>query len=215
MPQPPRRSRMAQALLSMDTKASTIKRFLSTLPADRRRTIQAIRTVILENIDTPFAEGIQNGAIGYFLPHAVYPAGYHCDPSQPLPFAGIAAQKHHIALYLFCVYTDPQQEAWFRAAWLKAGKRLDMGKSCVRVKTLEDVPLEVVGRLFKRVQAKAFVAQYESSLPPSARRAREKATARRATAGKKTGATRRPTTRPGGKNTADTIAGKTVRKKHR
>ena len=170
----------------MRTNASTIKQFLDTLSPDRRATVEAIRRVILENIDTPFSEGVQNGAIGYAVPHSVYPAGYHCDPSQPLPFAGIAAQKNHIGLYLFCVYTDPKLEAWFRAAWLKAGKTLDMGKSCVRVKKLDDVPLDVVGQLFKRVKAKTFIAQYETSIPPSARNARKKATTGKPRARKKT-----------------------------
>ena len=146
-----------------------------------------MHTVILENIDTPFAEVVQNSAIGYVVPHSVYPAGYHCDPSQPLPFAGIAAQKHHIGLYLFCVYADPTLEEWFRAAWLKAGKKLDMGKSCVRVKTLDDVPLDVVGKLFKRVKAKKFIALYEAAVPPSARKTAktENPTATKKTAAKK------------------------------
>ena len=157
----------------MRINASTITQYLKALPADRRKTVEAMRDVILENIDTPFAEVVENGAIGYVVPHSVFPAGYHCDPSQPLPFAGIAAHKHHIGLYLFCVYTDPELEKWFRAAWLKAGKKLDMGKSCVRVKTLEDVPLDVVGKLFTRVKAKKFIAHYKASIPPSARRARK------------------------------------------
>jgi len=120
-----------------------------------------MRTVILENIDTPFAEVVQNSAIGYVVPHSVYPAGYHCDPSQPLPFAGIAAQKHHIGL--------------------------DMGKSGVRVKTLDDVPLDVVGKLFKRVKAKKFIALYEAAVPPSARKTAktENPTATKKTAAKK------------------------------
>ena len=179
----------------MHTKASTIKQLLRTLPTNRRKTIEAIRKVILDNLDTPFAEEVRNGAIGYVVPHSVFPAGYHCDPTQPLPFAGIAAQKHHIGLYLFCVYSDPKLEAWFRAAWLKAGKKLDMGKSCVRVKTLDDVPLEVVGTLFKRVKAKAFIAHYEASIPPSARRARKKATTEKPRPSKKTAAKKRTATR--------------------
>lgn len=155
-------------------QASTIKQYLRKVPADRRKTIEALRKVILENIDAPFVEGVQDGAIGYWVPHSVYPAGYHCNPAQPLPFAGIASQKHHIGLYLFCVYSDPVQQAWFRAAWLKAGKKLDMGKSCVRFHTIEDVPLEVVGKLFKRVKAKKFIAQYEASRRASARKIRDK-----------------------------------------
>ena len=158
----------------MQIKASTMRQYLGMLPADRRRTIQSIREVILENLDTPFEEGIQGGVISYHVPHAVFPAGYHCNPEQPLPFAGIASQKHHIGLYLFCVYSNPKVEAWFRAAWLKSGKRLDMGKSCVRFRTVEDVPLDVIGKLFKRVKAKAFIAQYESSRALSVRRSRSK-----------------------------------------
>jgi hypothetical protein len=147
----------------MQATPTTVAQYLRSLPADRRRTIKAIRAVILDNIDGPFAEGIQGGSISYHVPHSVFPAGYHCNPEQPLPFAGIASQKHHIGLYLFCVYSDPTLEAWFREAWLETGQRLDMGKSCVRFKTLEHVPLEVVGELFRRVKAKAFIAQYQAS----------------------------------------------------
>jgi len=149
----------------MQIKASTVAQYLRKLPAERRQTIAAIREVILENIDTPLAEGIQDGMISYYVPHSVFPDGYHCNPEKPLPFAAIGAQKRHIGLYLFCVYCDPKQEAWFRSAWLKAGKKLDMGKSCVRIKTLEDVPLEVVATLFRRAKAKKFIAQYEASRP--------------------------------------------------
>jgi hypothetical protein len=158
----------------MQIKASTVAQYLRKLPAERRQTIAAIREVILKNIDTPLAEGIQDGMISYHVPHSVFPDGYHCNPEQPLPFAAIGAQKHHIGLYLFCVYCDPKQEAWFRAAWLKAGKKLDMGKSCVRVKTLEDVPLEVVAELFRRTKAKAFIAQYEASRPAARRKGAKK-----------------------------------------
>jgi hypothetical protein len=83
----------------MQATPTTVTQYLRPLPADRRRTLQAIRTVILENIDGPFAEGIQGGSISYHVPHSVFPAGYHCNPEQPLPFAGIALQKHHVGLY--------------------------------------------------------------------------------------------------------------------
>ena len=106
-------------------------------------------------------------------------ARYHCDPEQPLPFAGIASQKNHIGLYLFCVYTDAKEEADFRKDWLASGKKLDMGKSCVRVKKLEDIPLDVVGRTFARITAKKFVASYEKSR--SAAGSRRKTAKKRAT----------------------------------
>jgi len=159
----------------MKSSAKTVKDYLKSLPEDRRLAIEALRKVIRKNIDKAFEEGMQYGALGYYLPHSRYPDGYHCDPKQPLPFAGIASQKNHIGLYLFCVYTSSHEEAAFRKDWMASGKRLDMAKSCVRVNKLEDIPLDVVGRAFKRITAKKFVASYERSLaamPP-----RRKATA--------------------------------------
>jgi hypothetical protein len=152
-----------EKISAMQSKATSVRQYLSSLPADRRKAIEAIRKVIRSNIDKPFEEGVQYGMLGYYLPHSAYPAGYHCDPKQPLPFASIASQKNYISLYLFCIYTSPDEEARFREEWRASGKRLDMGKSCVRVKKLEDVPLEVVGRAFKRITAKKFVASYEAA----------------------------------------------------
>lgn len=149
----------------MKIEAKTVAQYLGKLPDDRREVIEEIRLVIRENIDEPFAEGIQYGMIGYFLPHSAYPAGYHVDPSEPLPFASIASQKNHIGLYLFCVYMNDEIQAWFRDAWTASGRKLDMGKSCVRVKKLEDVPLDVVGALFRKVSATDFIASYEAARP--------------------------------------------------
>ncbi len=151
-------------LHAMPAKTITLREYLAALPADRRPAIEALRKVIKRNIGKEFKEGIQYGAIGYFLPHSVYPNGYHCDPSQPLPFAGIACQKNHIGIYLFCVYTTPGEPDRFREEWLATGKKLDMGKSCVRVKKLDDIALEVVGRAIKRMTAKKFIASYEAGL---------------------------------------------------
>ena len=102
----------------MLSKAKTVKEYLGSLPEDRRKAIAALRKVIRKNIDKDFKEGMQDGALAYFLPHSKYPNGYHCDPTKPLPFAGIASQKNHIGLYLFCVYGDPQVEAAFKKDWL-------------------------------------------------------------------------------------------------
>ena len=162
----------------MPSQAQTVKEYLAELPANRRKIIEAVRKVIKKNIDSPFREGIQYGTLAYFLPHSKYPNGYHCNPEQPLPFAGVHSQKNHVGLSLFCVYTDAVEETRFRKEWLASGKRLDMGKSCVRIKKLDDVPLDVVGRAFKRVTAKKFVAAYEKSIPASARKG--KATAKKA-----------------------------------
>lgn len=148
----------------MQNKAATVKDYLATLPEDRKRIVEAVRAVILKNLGKGLEEGMQYGMIGYYVPHSVYPPGYHCDPKQPLPFAGLASQKNHVSLYLMCVYLSPEDEAEFRKAWAKTGKKLDMGKACVRFKRLDDVPLEVVGRTIRKVSAKKFVERYEVAL---------------------------------------------------
>lgn len=148
----------------MTSKAKTVKEYLASLPADRRAALEAVREVILKNLDEGFEEGMQYGGIGYYVPHKIFPPGYHCDPKQPLPFAGLASQKNHMGIYLFCIYGSPEETERFREAWTKTGKKLDMGKSCVRFKKLEDVPLRVVGNTIKRVKLKKFVKHYEDAL---------------------------------------------------
>ncbi len=152
----------------MQSKATTVEQYLAELPEDRREALQAVRTTILKNLPKGYEEGMQYGMIGYFVPHSVYPPGYHCDPKQPLPFAGLASQKNHMSLYLMCNYADGEYESWFREAWTKTGKKLDMGKSCVRFKKLEDVPLKVIGQAIKRVPTKKFIEHYESAIRDAA-----------------------------------------------
>lgn len=159
----------------MISKAKTVKEYLSALPEDRRAAIQAVRDVILKNLDKGFEEGMQYGMIGYFVPHSVYPPGYHCDPKQPLPFACLASQKNHMTVSLMCLYGIPQHEAWFRNEWAKTGKKLDMGKACIRFKKLEDLPLDVIGKAVARVPLKEFIGYYESALKTSGKRAKKKA----------------------------------------
>ena len=154
----------------MTSKAVTVAQYLKELPADRREAVEAIRNTILKNLDKGFQETIQYGGIGYSVPHSLYPAGYHCDPNQPLPFAGIGNQKSHIGVYLFCIYIDEGLQREFVEGWKKSGKKLDMGKSCVRVKKLDDVPLDVLGKTIKKVKLKDFVAMYEKAIPASKRK---------------------------------------------
>ena len=160
----------------MRSEAKTVDQYLAELPADRREALQAVREVILKNLSKGYEECMGYGAIGYVVPHSVYPPGYHCDPKQPLPFAGLASQKHHMGIYLMCVYDDPEHAAWFKAAWAKTGKKLDMGKSCVRFKKIEHVPLKVIGQAIKRVPAKKFIAHYEAILESRGIRARKVST---------------------------------------
>lgn len=145
-------------------RPTTVAAFLASLPPDRRAAIQAVREVILANLDKDFQECIQYGGIGYSVPHRVYPAGYHCDPKQPLPFAGIMAQKNHMSIHMMSVYASPTELRWFTDAWAKSGKKLDMGRSCVRFKKIDDVPLEVIGEAIRRVSAADYIALYERGL---------------------------------------------------
>src|SRR4029453_8533886 len=104
---------------------------------------------------------MQYGMIGWFVPHRVFPAGYHCDPRQPLPFAGLASQKNHLAVYLMCHYGSPEQARWFHEAWAQSGKKkLDMGKSCLRFKKLDDLALDVIGEAIRRVPARKYIESY-------------------------------------------------------
>jgi Domain of unknown function (DU1801) len=159
----------------MQSKVTTVEQYLSELPEDRRQAIEAVRQVILKNLDKDYEEGMQYGMIGYYVPHRMYPAGYHCDPKQPLTFAGLASQKNHMSLYLMCIYGDSNHLKWFREAWAKTGKKLDMGKSCVRFKKLEDIPLDVIGEVIKRVPARKYVEYCESALKATNRPASKSA----------------------------------------
>lgn len=141
----------------MQSKAKTIAQYLAELPAERRGAIEAVRKVILANLDRDYEEGMQYGMIGYYVPHRVYPAGYHCDPKQPLPFAALGSQKNYMSLYLMCVYGDAAGAAWFREAWQKAGKKLDMGKACVRFRKIEDLALNCIGEAIRRYPAKKYI----------------------------------------------------------
>jgi len=148
----------------MTSHAATVEQYLAELPEDRRAAISAVRDVILAHLPEGYREGMQYGMIGYYVPHSLFPAGYHCDPKQPLPFAALASQKNHMALYLTCLYGNDEQEAWFREAWAAAGKKLDMGKACIRFKKVEALALDVIGETISRVPTEEYVGRYQRSL---------------------------------------------------
>ncbi|GMU34424.1 MAG: hypothetical protein AMXMBFR20_22960 [Planctomycetia bacterium] len=154
----------------MMSKAKTVKEYLDGLPPDRRKAIEAVRKVIKKNLGKGYAEGITYGMIGYFVPHSVYPPGYHCDPKMPLPFAGLASQKNHMAIYLMCVYLNAGQQERFRKEWAKTGKKLDMGKSCIRFKKIEDVALDVIGEAVARVPVDELISYYEANIKTGGKR---------------------------------------------
>jgi hypothetical protein len=124
--------------------------------------IEAVRRVILENLPAGYQETMQYGMIGYSVPHSIYPAGYHCDPSQPLPYAALASQKNHMAIYLSAIYQDEAQRAAFERQWAASGApKLDAGKSCVRFKKLEHLSLETIATAIRSVSVDQFIANYE------------------------------------------------------
>ena len=170
----------------MQSKATSVQQYLAELPEDRHHAIESVRTVILQNIDQDIEEGMQYGMIGFYVPHRVYPAGYHCDPKQPLPYVCLASQKNYMSLYLMTVYSEGEQERWFRERWAKTGKKLDMGKSCIRFRKLDDLALDVIGEAIRRVSVKQHIARYEEVLatvvrkPAAKRVAAKKKVARKA-----------------------------------
>lgn len=157
----------------MQSNAATVEQYLAELPADRRAALEAVRAVVKQNLDGDFEEGMQYGMIGYYVPHRIYPPGYHCDPKQPLPYAGLASQKNHMSLYLGCVYGHKGQREWFESAWVKTGKKLDMGQACIRFKKVEDLALDVIAEAIRRTPATKFIAYYESVIKNAGKRSRK------------------------------------------
>lgn len=157
------------------SSAGTVDDYLAALTDDRLELVGTIRDVVNANLPTGYQEAMQYGMIGWSVPHELYPAGYHTDPSQPLPLAALASQKQHVSLYLTGMYlgaedaggdaADTEDVAWFRQAWLATGRKLNMGKSCVRVKRLDDVALDVVAEAFRRLPLDEYLARYEAVRP--------------------------------------------------
>jgi hypothetical protein len=147
----------------MQSKAATVTDYLAGLPEDRRAAISKVRSVIRKHLPKGFAERMTYGMIGYVVPHKAYAAGYHCDPEQPLPFAGLASQKNYMSLYL-CSHMSPKVDERLRQGFKASGKRLDMGKSCIRFKKIEDLPLDVIGEAVGGISMADFITLYENGL---------------------------------------------------
>jgi uncharacterized protein YdhG (YjbR/CyaY superfamily) len=149
----------------MKIEAESPDAYLDQLPEDRKEAIQKLREVISENLPEGFTETMNYGMIGYVVPHSVYPQGYHCDTSQPLPFINIASQKNYIALYHMGLYADPEVLDWFQKQYAQVSKtRLDMGKSCIRFKKPEQIPYELLGKLAGKMSVEQWINLYENSL---------------------------------------------------
>jgi uncharacterized protein YdhG (YjbR/CyaY superfamily) len=147
----------------MQSRAATVEEYLNELEPNRRQALEAVRQVLQNNLPSEIEETMQYGMIGYVIPLSVYPNGYLNDKKTPLPFVHLASQKNHMALYMMCVYSKPEIRDWFTTQYKKTGKKLDMGKSCIRFKKLDDLPLEVIGETVKKLSVDEYVTHYEKS----------------------------------------------------
>ena len=148
----------------MQSKATTPEAYIAEIPEDRQKAFNKLRSVIKKNLPKGFKEGMGYGMMGWSVPHSIYPAGYHCDPKQALPFMSIASQKNFIAVYHMGVYADPKLLKWFTTEHAKVSpKRLDMGKSCMRYKKPEDIPFDLIGELASKITPLQWIAVYEKN----------------------------------------------------
>lgn len=150
----------------MQSKAKTVSAYLRELPPERRTALLVVRKVILKHLPKGYEESMQYGMIGYSVPLKRYPKGYLGDKKTPLPYAGLASQKNHMAVYLMNIYGDKKATKWFKNEYKKsipgrAGKKLDMGKSCVRFRKLKDLPLPLIGKAIARTSVKDLIIYYE------------------------------------------------------
>ena len=137
--------------------------YIESLPQDRQRYMEQLRTVINENLPAGFAETVSYGMFCFAVPHSLYPKGYHCNPQQPLPFISIASQKNFIALYHMGIYADEGLLSWFTTEYANRVKgKLDMGKSCIRFKKPESMPLDLIAELAQKMSPEQWIALYES-----------------------------------------------------
>ncbi|RMI09210.1 MAG: DUF1801 domain-containing protein [Calditrichaeota bacterium] len=149
----------------MQSSARTVEEYLQEVPRERREHFERLRETILENLPEGFEEQMSYGMIGYVVPLSRYPAGYHCAPDQPLPFASIASQKNFIALYHMGLYAIPELLNWFVEEYPRhSAYKLDMGKSCVRFKKPEHIPFQLIGMLMQKISPEEWIAVYEENI---------------------------------------------------
>jgi hypothetical protein len=149
----------------MQSKATTPKEYIDSLPEERKKIISDLRKTILKNLPKGFSEVMSYGMLGFVVPHSLYPNGYHCDPEQPLPFMCLASQKNFVAVYHMGVYADKDLLKWFTSEYPKQSKtKLDMGKSCIRFKKLDEIPIKLIGELAGKMTPKQWIALYEKGL---------------------------------------------------
>lgn len=149
----------------MQYQATSPDNYISQVPEERQNALKNLRKTIKENLPKGFEEGIQYGMIGYYVPHTIYPSGYHCNPEEPLPFMSFASQKNSVNLYHSGIYSNPELHDWFIQEYPKHCKRkLDMGKSCIRFKKIDEIPFELIGELAKKITVEEWINIYETAI---------------------------------------------------
>ena len=148
----------------MQSDAKNPQEYLDALPEERKAAMNQLRKTVIENLPTGFQEAMSYGMLSYVVPHDLYPKGYHCQPELPLPFINIASQKNFIAFYHMGIYADKNLHNWFVTAYPKHTKlKLDMGKSCIRFKKMEDIPYQLIAELVSKISVEDWISSYESN----------------------------------------------------
>lgn len=149
----------------MKYEANSPEEYINQLPEDRIEPIKKIRQIILDNLPKGMEEQMSYGMLGYVIPHSVYPDGYHCNPKTPLPFMNLASQKNFIAVYHMGMYAKKEVLDWFTEEYNKrCTYKLDMGKSCVRFKRLNDIPYDLIGELAGKMSTEEWISIYENAI---------------------------------------------------
>ncbi|APQ17668.1 DUF1801 domain-containing protein [Maribacter hydrothermalis] len=149
----------------MNYNANSIEEYINLLPQERRVVIEKLRQTILQNLPKGFEEQISYGMLGYVVPHSMYPAGYHVKPELPLPFINLASQKNFIALYHSGIYANTELLDWFVSEYPNHCKRkLDMGKSCIRFKSMDEIPYELIAKLCTKISIQEWISLYENNI---------------------------------------------------
>ncbi|MDD9947435.1 MAG: DUF1801 domain-containing protein [Myxococcales bacterium] len=156
----------------MRSDANTPAEYIAELPKERQAVVKKLRQVLRKNLPKGFKETMGHGMLAYVVPHQLFPAGYHCDPKEPLPFINLASQKQYVSLYHMGLYDGPLL-AWLKREWPRhSAAKLDVGKCCLRLKRLEDIPYELIGELATKMTPDEWIATYEAATGPRAKRPR-------------------------------------------
>ena len=149
----------------MPQKITSPEDYIEQATEARKETLKKLRKTIKENLPKDFKEGIQYGMIGYYVSREIYPNGYHCNPKEPLPFMSFASQKNSVNLYHMGLYAMPEIYDWFVNEYPKhSSRKLDMGKSCIRFKKMEEIPFDLIAKLSKKITAKEWIEVYETNI---------------------------------------------------